>query len=314
MARARNIKPGFFESEALGQCEFGARLLFAALWTMADREGRLADRPMRIRAYAFTYDAVTAEQVDGWLCQLAAQELIDRYEVDGLKCISVCKFSKHQNPHTKEKPSELPGKPSASTMQAQCFQNSTDEKALDKHDAFLDSSREFSGLIPDSGFLIADVPKPAASQQSIRPPQQQKKPDFEPFDDGPDGAQLALEAVEKCSQFWPHIGNKTYAVSAWQRHAATDPSGPAAWCEKIVATARVHATAHAAKRAANPKCFVPTLERWVSDGDYTSPPPQVITPPSKFQASRYDDIPVFDLKAERERDARIKAEREAGMQ
>ena len=44
MARARNIKPGFFKNEDLAECSPWARLCFAGLWTLADREGRLEDR------------------------------------------------------------------------------------------------------------------------------------------------------------------------------------------------------------------------------------------------------------------------------
>ena len=50
MARARNIKPGFFANENLAECDPLARLLFAGLWCLADREGRLEDRPKRIAA------------------------------------------------------------------------------------------------------------------------------------------------------------------------------------------------------------------------------------------------------------------------
>lgn len=154
MARSRNIKPGFFASEQLGTCEYGARLLFAALWTLADREGRLEDRPMRIRAYAFPYDAVTVGDIGRWLSQLENQNLISRYSNAGVEVICVDKFKAHQNPHVKELPSKLPGKPSASTGQAPDFQKSTCEKVPDKNQTNLHSSCEKTVLIPDSCILI----------------------------------------------------------------------------------------------------------------------------------------------------------------
>ena len=49
MARARNIKPGFFDNETLGELPALTRLLFIGLWCLADREGRLQDRPKRIK-------------------------------------------------------------------------------------------------------------------------------------------------------------------------------------------------------------------------------------------------------------------------
>ncbi|SPP31372.1 hypothetical protein ARAF_0496 [Arsenophonus endosymbiont of Aleurodicus floccissimus] len=49
MVRARNIKPGFFSNDDLAECEALARLLFAGLWTIADREGRLEDKHRKIK-------------------------------------------------------------------------------------------------------------------------------------------------------------------------------------------------------------------------------------------------------------------------
>ena len=56
MARARSIKPSFFKNDELAECEPMARLLFVGLWTLADRDGRLECRPMRIKAELFPYD------------------------------------------------------------------------------------------------------------------------------------------------------------------------------------------------------------------------------------------------------------------
>ena len=105
MARSRNIKPGFFLNDRLAECEPLARLLFAGLWCIADREGRLEDRPKRIKAEVLPYDDC---DVDELLNQLAEREFIIRYEVDGEKYIQVTNFSKHQNPHKNEKDSEIP--------------------------------------------------------------------------------------------------------------------------------------------------------------------------------------------------------------
>jgi len=49
VARARNIKPGFFKNDQLAECHPLARLLFAGLWCEADRAGRLKDRPKRLK-------------------------------------------------------------------------------------------------------------------------------------------------------------------------------------------------------------------------------------------------------------------------
>jgi hypothetical protein len=103
--RARNVKPSFFQNEQLAELPFEARLLFVGLWCMADREGRLEDRPKRIKMNVFPADSIDVEPLlDG----LAAQGLIERYEAHGLLCIQIPRFVEHQRPHPNEQPSKLP--------------------------------------------------------------------------------------------------------------------------------------------------------------------------------------------------------------
>jgi len=105
MARARNIKPSFFTNEQLAECSSWARLLFIGLWTIADREGKLEDRPKRIKIELLPYDDCN---VDELLDELHGQELIIRYEVEGNKYILIPRFVKHQNPHQKEMARDYP--------------------------------------------------------------------------------------------------------------------------------------------------------------------------------------------------------------
>lgn len=62
MARSRNIKPGIMANEDLAELDAMERLLFIYLWMLADREGRLEDRPKRIKAEALPYDSLDADQ------------------------------------------------------------------------------------------------------------------------------------------------------------------------------------------------------------------------------------------------------------
>lgn len=105
MARARNIKPGLFKNELLVEQSLFVRMLFIGLWTLADREGRLEDRPKRIKLELFPYDN---EDTDAALSVLDEFKFIKRYEVDGKKVIQIVNFLKHQTPHGTEKDSELP--------------------------------------------------------------------------------------------------------------------------------------------------------------------------------------------------------------
>ena len=103
--RARNIKPGFFKNDTLAELDFAGRLLFIGLWGLADREGRLEDRPKKIKAEIFPYDDVA---VDSFLGELAKRNFIIRYEVEGECYIQIVHFDKHQNPHPREAPSTIP--------------------------------------------------------------------------------------------------------------------------------------------------------------------------------------------------------------
>ncbi|QGY29790.1 hypothetical protein [Pantoea cypripedii] len=105
MARSRNIKPGFFTNDELAECSPLARLLFAGLWTIADKEGRLDDRPKKIKALVLPFDNVDC---DDCLKQLHDRQFINRYSVDGNAYIQISNWKKHQNPHCKEAASEIP--------------------------------------------------------------------------------------------------------------------------------------------------------------------------------------------------------------
>ncbi len=106
MARARNLKPGFFLNEDLAKCDPLARLLFAGLWCLADRDGRLEDRPERIKVEVLPYDRCNVENL---LDQLAARGFIARYQAAGVRVIQIAKFQKHQSPHKDERSLDLPG-------------------------------------------------------------------------------------------------------------------------------------------------------------------------------------------------------------
>lgn len=140
MPRARNLKPGFFTNDVLAEVQPLGRILFAGLWCLADREGRLEDRPKKIKAEILPYDNCN---VDKLLEDLQGSSFILRYEVNGVRYIQILAFAKHQNPHVREPASIIPApcEHSASTRQAP-EQNGTGPA----DSLFLDSP----SLIPDS--------------------------------------------------------------------------------------------------------------------------------------------------------------------
>jgi hypothetical protein len=115
MARSRNIKPGFFANEHLATLPPITRLLFIGLWTLADRDGRLEDRPTKIKMQLFAADDV---DVSACLTQLAeaGEPFIRRYVVDGVAVIQIVNWDAHQKPHHQEASSGLPPMPSATEL------------------------------------------------------------------------------------------------------------------------------------------------------------------------------------------------------
>jgi len=164
MARARNIKPGFFRNEDLVELPFQTRLLFIGLWTMADREGRLENRPKKIKLEIFPADDV---DISLEITRLAEAGLVKVYEVDGKKCIQVVNFKKHQNPHHRESASELPEPPENNENGQQPPENKEASESLGQAPDKPESSRADSGfLIPDSGYLNPEKQQGSASSDA----------------------------------------------------------------------------------------------------------------------------------------------------
>lgn len=198
MARARNIKPSFFRNPDLADCSPYARLLFIGLWTMADREGRLEDRPRYIKFELLPSDSIDIEKE---LDALAARGFIIRYVNNGARYIQVVNFKKHQNPHVKEAPSTIPppDEHGASTMQAP-----------DMHHA---SPAESPLLIPDSGILKPET----RLRANDAPDGASKRPDLTSIDGG---KKPPSEQERRFTRFWaiyPKKRSKQDAWKAWQR-------------------------------------------------------------------------------------------------
>lgn len=116
MARTRLLKPEFFRSEDIAALSPLARLFFQGLWGIADRDGRLLDRPRRLALEILPYDNVDGEAL---LSEIARNPgLIVRYvSADGQICIQITNFEKHQKPHFKEPSLGLPAPDAANVGQ-----------------------------------------------------------------------------------------------------------------------------------------------------------------------------------------------------
>lgn len=181
MARARNIKPGIFDNEELAALSPITRLLFIYLWMLADKSGRLEDRPARIQKQALGYDKnIDADEL---LTSLHDSGFILRYEAQGMRLIQIVNFQKHQTPHVREQASQLPG-PEVSTAKAVPKHNLGSYEASPRSpDSLIPDS-----LIPDSGFTDSPItdspnhenPQSADADLSVSPPAQAAKVKINP--------------------------------------------------------------------------------------------------------------------------------------
>ena len=143
MKRTRQINPGFFTNDELADITPLGRLLFAGLWVIADREGRLEDRPKKIKAEILPYDNC---DVDDLLNQLQNAGFIKRYKVDiprtdqgnttdtpkaDVGIIQVVNFTKYQHPHRNESASTLPPPTAESRMESGSAEVESQEQTMD---------------------------------------------------------------------------------------------------------------------------------------------------------------------------------------
>ena len=143
MARVRLINPGFFRHEELAELPLVARYTFIGLWTIADREGRLEDRPRRIKADLFPYEADPVD-MEAVLSQLADAGFIQRYDLDGRRIIWIPKFLDHQKPHPRESKSVLaPPRPTRGEPKVNPRQDKDTPRRADSRTLGLSDSRTF---------------------------------------------------------------------------------------------------------------------------------------------------------------------------
>lgn len=171
MARARNIKPSFFQNEELAELSPITRLSFIGMWTIADFKGCIEFRPKRLKVQLMPYDDCDFEEI---AINLERSGLIRIYSVAGRQYIKIINFEKHQNPHKNERESgsDIPDyEPEAASSKA--FQGigiNPDKDGTAPADSLLLIP---SSLIPDSGFidsLIPDSPKGCAAASDDAPP------------------------------------------------------------------------------------------------------------------------------------------------
>lgn len=170
MARARNIKPAFFQNDALGEIDPLGRLLFIGLWTIADYKGCVEYRPKRIKAQLLPYDTCDVEAL---VTCLDKSGFITIYSVAGNLYLKIANFERHQNPHPNERKtgSDIPDIPEnySENNDLQEIAKNHEQDGTDRADSLIPLT-DSPILIPDSGILIpeslpAKIAKPSVDRR-----------------------------------------------------------------------------------------------------------------------------------------------------
>lgn len=157
MARARNIKPGFFLNDDLADIEPLGRLLFIGMWTIADYKGDFEWREKRIKAQLLPYDNCDIKKL---AINLDQSGFIRFYSNEDKLYCRVVEFCTHQNPHKNErdKGSEIPAF-NEKTRQVIDFKGLTINRDLSglKRNGSASDRADSLNLIPDSFTLIPET-------------------------------------------------------------------------------------------------------------------------------------------------------------
>lgn len=109
--RARLLKPQIQKNEDLARLGDSCYKLFTGLWQVADRDGRLEDRPLKIKGEIAPYHGLPGFpdwDIEELLGKLHDAGFIIRYEVGGRKLIQVTTWEKHAKCHREEPSLHLP--------------------------------------------------------------------------------------------------------------------------------------------------------------------------------------------------------------
>lgn len=277
MPRARTLKPDFFSDEEVATLSPLARLFFQGLWCYADRDGRLEDRPARLKVQILPYDDVDANVL---LDEIAGRGFVTRYEADGKRLVQIRSFGKHQHPHPKEPASELPAMPSVKTENAASEQvqplSAAASNGKPRHPAAGSVDPDPGSSDPGSsdlgvGLVARDPGTPVPVAESDGWSSEEARAADDPFD-GPQRQGERVRAPLEFAAVWsgyPNQEDKPGASSAfcrWRRRPPVD--------EVMAIIARQVATRGA------PLCpddgdrrFVPRMDNWIRKRLFEWKPP-----------------------------------------
>ena len=176
MARIRSVKPEYWDDRKLAKrTSRDARLLYIALWNLADEHSRLNGDPQWIKGQVFSYDDdLDANAVAKLLDELAGSSVgaVVPYEADGDPYLFLPKLAKHQRLEPDKVRSRLPAppEPDPAALPVESPQSARDadssERGADQSAPRADESE--SGADKDALLYVAGGREPVAGGRGSR--------------------------------------------------------------------------------------------------------------------------------------------------
>jgi hypothetical protein len=103
MARIRSIKPSFWDSEDVGKCSLRGRLLYIAMWNLADDYGIGDATPIRMLSFAFPNDDLAVSEIPTLCEEIAERFNVVFYTHAGRRYYYIPSWDEHQRTEKKAK-------------------------------------------------------------------------------------------------------------------------------------------------------------------------------------------------------------------
>lgn len=94
--RIRTIKPDVWRDADFNDVSIESRLIFLALISNADDEGRLSGSDKMMNSIVFPTDAIPMKRFSRWLDSLEDRGMVRRYNVATRPFVDIPNFTKHQ--------------------------------------------------------------------------------------------------------------------------------------------------------------------------------------------------------------------------
>ena len=240
MARIRSIKPEFWDSPSTAATSLRGRLLYIAMWNLADDYGIGDATPIRLLSFAFPHDDIAVSEIPTLCEEISERFGVVFYEHDGRPFYYIANWDKHQRTERKAK-QRIP------------FPSELENPAIP---AFLEKVSE----VPRSSVGSSDTGRRKKEEGTGEEGTGEEGTHTSTDVDVAPAKAVAVRAPDRFDEFWDAYGKKVGRGSAEKAFAK---AAKKADVELLIASARDHADWH--RRNGTEDRFIPHASRWLND-------------------------------------------------